>query len=266
MKPEIRERMNHLLNFLPKVSEFLMHIQKKPLLEVNKKDKIDLVTEADIGSEKMLISEIQKIFPNDSILGEESGYLQGKNSFQWILDPVDGTTNFAHGLPLFAIAIGLENTSTEQVEMGIVSVPSLNETFHAARNEGSFLNNKPIRVSNTPELIDSLLCTGFPYQKENRLELLMEYYKSVLMRSRGVRRTGSAALDLSWVACGRFDGFWEEGLKPWDMAAASILIEEAGGKLSTFDGNVFNVNTPNIIATNGKIHSHLVELFRKETI
>jgi len=266
MESEIRERANHFLNYLPKVSEFLLHTQRKPSLEIGKKGRIDLVTEADFGSEKMLIAEIQKNFPQDSILGEESGLIEGKNSYKWILDPVDGTTNFAHKLPLFAIAIGLEDISIRKIILGIVATPALNETFYAFRGEGAFLNKNRIQVSDSNELIDSLLCTGFPYEKEERMDLLLEYYKSILMRTRGVRRTGSAALDLSWVACGRFDGFWEEGLKPWDMAAPSIIIEEAGGKLSTFDGNEFTAYIPNVIATNGKIHYSLLELFREDAL
>lgn len=259
MKEDINKRFDHFIGFLPKIQAFLIETQGKAKFKIDKKGPIDLVTEADLGSEKMIVEEITTHFPDDHILGEEGSNIKGKNQYRWIIDPVDGTTNFAHRLPLYGICIGLENMESGRMEMGIVSFPAMNDTYHAIRGKGAFKNGEQIFVSDTTELINALVSTGFPYEKKLRMESVIHNLRSILLSVRDVRRTGVASLDLCWVAEGRFDAYWEENLKPWDMAAASIILEEAGGKLSTFDGNDFSVFVPNLLATNSKIHSQMMD-------
>ncbi len=259
MKEDIRKRFEHFQGFLPKIQAFLIETQNKPSFKINKKGPIDLVTEADLGSEKMVVEQISKFFPEDHIMGEEGTNFQGKNQYRWIIDPVDGTTNFAHRLPLYGICIGLENMESGRIEMGIVSFPAMHDTYYAIRGEGAYKNGNRVFVSETSELINALVSTGFPYEKKQRMESVIHNLRSMLLATRDVRRTGVASLDLCWVAEGRFDGYWEENLKPWDMAAASIIVEEAGGKLTTFDGNDFSVFVPNLLASNSIIHEKLME-------
>lgn len=259
MKEDISKRFAHFKEFLPKIQAFLIETQNKDSFEIEKKGPIDLVTEADKGSEKMVVEEILKHFPDDHILGEEGSSVRGRNQYRWIIDPVDGTTNFAHRLPLYGICLGLENIESGLIEMGIVSFPALSDTYHAIRGNGAFKNGKRIQVSKTNELINALISTGFPYDKKARIESVMQNLKSILLSVRDVRRTGVASLDLCWVAEGRFDGYWEENLKPWDMAAASIILEEAGGKITTYDGNNFSIFIPNLLATNSIIHKQMLE-------
>jgi len=258
MERDIIKRFEHFHAFLPKIQAFLIETQGKAGLKINKKGPIDLVTEADLGSEKMVIEEIRRFFPDDHIMGEEGTNYQGKNQYRWVIDPVDGTTNYAHRLPLYGICLGLENLESNRIDMGIVSFPALKDTYHAIRGKGAFKNGEQIFVSQTSELIDSLVSTGFPYEKHKRMESIIENLKSMLLSVRDVRRTGVASLDLCWVAEGRFDAYWEENLKPWDMAAASIIVEEAGGMLSTFDGNEFSISVPNLLASNSIIHQKMI--------
>lgn len=259
MERDITKRFEHFREYLPNIEAFLKETQGKAGLKIDKKGPIDLVTEADLGSEKMVIEEIRKYFPEDSILGEEGTTYEGSNPYRWIIDPVDGTTNYAHRLPLYGICLGLENLETKRIDMGIVSFPAMGEVYHAIRGKGAFKNDKKIVVSPTDHLIDALVSTGFPYEKKSRMESIIENLRSVLLSVRDVRRTGVASLDLCWVAEGRFDAYYEENLKPWDMAAASIIVEEAGGKLSTFDGNDFSIFAPNLLATNSIIHRLMMD-------
>ncbi|HMV40937.1 MAG TPA: inositol monophosphatase family protein [Leptospiraceae bacterium] len=259
MKEDIRKRFEQIYAFLPKIQAFLIHTQNKDSFEIQLKGPIDLVTEADKGSEKMLVQEILKNFPDDHILGEEGSSIKGKNQYRWIIDPVDGTTNFAHRLPLYGVCIGLENIENGHMEMGLVSFPAMSDVYYAIRGYGAFKNEKQIYVSKTNELINSLASTGFPYEKKARMESVIQNLKSVLLSVRDVRRTGVASLDLCWVAEGRFDAYWEENLKPWDMAAASIIVEEAGGRITTYDGNNFSIFMPNLVATNATIHRKFLE-------
>ncbi|MCB1158003.1 MAG: inositol monophosphatase [Leptospiraceae bacterium] len=258
MSIEIEKRFEHMLAFLPSVASFVLEIQSKVEFSISKKGDIDIVTEADLGAEKRIIEEIQKYFPEDKILGEETGLIGGEGGYKWIIDPVDGTTNFAHRLPLFAIACGLEDTRTEEVVLGIVLTPALGDVYYAKKGSGAFKNGKLITVSGEEKMINSLLCTGFPYNLMQDIEGLGNKFKHFLLKSRGVRRTGSACLDLCWLAEGRFDGFWEQNLKPWDTAAASLIIREAGGKLSDFFGDKFNHYGNTILASNGKIHEDML--------
>jgi myo-inositol-1(or 4)-monophosphatase len=231
-------------------------------IKISKKGEIDLVTEADLASEALIIERIKSYYPQHSVLAEESGnaVVAGDNNWKWIIDPLDGTTNYAHGYPCFCVTLALEHDG--EVVVGVSYDPTRNELFSAERGHGASLNNKPIRVSTTEQLSESLVVTGFPYDFKSRPNFernLMQF----MLNSRGVRRDGSAAIDMAYVACGRFDGFWEDGLNPWDIAAGVLLIEEAGGQISGYDGSKFNIYSPPILATNGLIHSQMSNILRQ---
>ena len=227
-------------------------------INVSMKGDINLVTEADLASEKLIIDRIKSHYPQHSILAEESGeavIIGGTNKWKWIVDPLDGTTNFAHGYPCFCVTLALENEG--QIVIGVTYDPTRNEMFSAEKGQGASLNNKPIRVSAAQKLADALIVTGFPYDFKQR-ENFARHLTTFLLQSRGVRRDGSAAIDMAYVACGRFDGFWEEGLNPWDVAAGLLLIEEAGGRVSYYDNSPFSIYTPPICASNGTIHDEMI--------
>jgi myo-inositol-1(or 4)-monophosphatase len=265
MQSEIQKRQKAILEFLPQVSKLLVGYFHKKNLKIDKKGKVDLVTEADKASEALITRTILKHFPDDSILGEEEGTKEGNSEFQWILDPLDGTTNFSHHIPLYAISIGLVHKESRKVLAGIIDLPSLGDTYHTMKNKGSFKNKKKIYVSSTKEMVNSLFCTGFPYRKDKEdVERILGYLRPILNDGRGVRRTGAAALDLAWLAEGKFDGFWEESLAPWDMTAGALLIEEAGGQVTNFNGEEFHPWIPNILASNGNIHKMLVQMFKSK--
>lgn len=230
-------------------------------INISMKGDINLVTEADLASEKLIIERIKSYYPKHSILAEEAGnaVVLGDSTWKWIIDPLDGTTNFAHGYPCFCVTIALEHEG--KIVLGVTFDPTRNELFAAEKGQGATLNNKPIRVSETEKLGNALLVTGFPYnfkQKENFARHLTDF----LLQSRGVRRDGSAAIDMAYVACGRFDGFWEEGLNAWDVAAGVLLIEEAGGSVTYYDGSPFSVYSPPICASNGLIHHEMLQVLR----
>jgi len=231
-------------------------------INVSKKGDINLVTEADLASEKLIIERVKSYYPKHAILAEESGdavLLEGDNKWKWIIDPLDGTTNYAHGYPCFCVTIALEHDG--EIVIGVTFDPTRNELFAAERGKGATLNNKPIRVSDTEKLSESLIVTGFPYnfkEKENFARHLTDF----LLHSRGVRRDGSAAIDMAYVACGRFDGFWEEGLNPWDVAAGYLLIEEAGGQVTYYNGEKYNIYSPPICGSNGLIHSEMLRVLK----
>jgi myo-inositol-1(or 4)-monophosphatase len=229
-------------------------------INVSKKGDINLVTEADLASEELIIERIKSYYPKHSILAEEAGnavVIGGENRWKWIIDPLDGTTNFAHGYPCFCVTIALEHDN--EIVLGVTFDPTRNEMFAAERGRGASLNGKPLRVSETEELSESLIVTGFPYDFKRR-EDFARHLTRFLVQSRGVRRDGSAAIDMAYVACGRFDGFWEEGLNPWDMAAGLLLIEESGGQVTSYDGSKFNIYRPPIVASNGLIHSQMLNV------
>lgn len=194
--------------------------------DIKKKGGIDLVTEADLASEKVILKVIRAAFPDHNILAEESGGSRAPEGPLWIVDPLDGTTNFAHHLPLFSVSIAFSLDGCTR--FGLVANPITGEVFSARKGAGAFLNGSPIHVSAGDKVSESLLVTGFPYDLADRFEGLLTRFSKVLSASQGVRRLGSAALDLCWVACGRFDGFWEENLKPWDTAAGALIACEAG--------------------------------------
>ncbi|MEE8400262.1 MAG: inositol monophosphatase family protein [Desulfobacterales bacterium] len=224
--------------------------------QINKKGAIDLVTEADVGSEGEIIRAIRDRFPDHSILAEESGLNQGSSDGQWIIDPLDGTTNFAHRVPIFAVSIAFSLKGT--IVVGIVLNPMTGELFTATAGQGATLNDKPIAVSNTAPLSESLLVTGFPYDFQENLRPLLDRFSACLCAAQGVRRLGSAALDLCFVACGRLEGYWEQNLHPWDTAAGMLIVKEAGGVVTDFGNTPFGIDQKEILATNGKIHKELL--------
>lgn len=219
----------------------------------------NLVTEVDHKSEEIIIETLQKDFPDFDILAEESGSTSTKNSeFMWVIDPLDGTTNFAHGLPIFSISIGL--IKGNEVIAGVVYDPTRDQMFLAEKGKGAFLNGKKLSVSKTKDIKKALLVTGFPYNIEENPDRCFERFIIMTRNSRAVRRLGSAALDFAYVAAGIFDGFWEVKLNPWDIAAGLLLVREAGGKVTNFIGEESDIFNPQILATNGHIHSKMIEL------
>jgi len=226
--------------------------------KVDKKGAIDLVTEADKESEKTIIGTIKKSFPDHTILAEESGLNKGKADYKWIVDPLDGTTNFAHQLGLFSISIAF--VLGDVIVMGIVLSPVTGELFTAVKGKGAELNGRPIKVSNAQKVSESLLVTGFPYDLINCFNPLMTRFSNCLKASQGIRRLGSAAMDLCFLACGRFDGFWEQNLKPWDTAAGELIAREAGATITDFSNKPFNIYKNEILATNGNVHEEMLLL------
>lgn len=230
-------------------------------LEVDFKGRVNLVTEADRSAEKIIIDTISNHFPEHQILAEESPFVENGSEFKWIIDPLDGTTNFVHGFPFFSISIGLEYR--RELILGVVSIPLMNETFRAFKDSGAFLNDKPIQVSKVEKLAGSLLATGFPYENNVNFQRNFELFRRIYPQTQGVRRAGSAAIDLCYTACGRFDGFWELDLNAWDVAAGALIVMEAGGKVINMDGSPFSVYDRQILATNGLVEAELLPIFKK---
>jgi len=223
-------------------------------LQVSNKGDIDLVTEADLASEKLIIERIKSHYPRHAILAEESGaseFVAGTGEWKWIIDPLDGTTNYAHGYPCFCVSIGLERAGT--LEIAAIYDPMRDEMFAAERGQGATLNGRRMRVSDVDDLNRAMLCTGFPYNVRERPNFARDF-ANFTMEAQAVRRDGSAAIDLAYIACGRFDGFWEDGLNAWDVAAGVLLIEEAGGMVTDFQGGKLDIYTPKVLASNGLVH------------
>lgn len=227
-------------------------------VKVKYKGKIDPVTQVDTDVEAKVISIIQKNHPDHSILAEESHekHINDK-PFRWIVDPLDGTVNFAHKVPHFALSIGLEKEG--ELILALVYNPIVNEIYMAEKGKGAFFNNKPIQVSKRTDISKCLLGTGFPYDCHQKADLYTSELKLFMEKAEGIRRPGVASLDLCYVACGRFDGFWERELKPWDVAGGILLVEEAGGKISNFKGNSYQFGMKTIIVSNGNIHEEMLQ-------
>ncbi len=230
----------------------------------NKEGVNNLVTEADHASEKAIIDVIHRHFPDHHILSEETGEIILNSNYKWIIDPIDGTINFAHGIPLNCVSIAVEHHG--EIIMAAVYNPHLHEFYFAEKGKGATLNDKPIRVSEQTRAINACLVTGFPYTYINSPNGPLEIFERFVRKGVPVRRLGSAAIDLCWVAAGRFDGFYEHKLEPWDSAAGYLIVEEAGGKVTDLTGSKFSVYQHKVLATNGKIHDEMVELInnRKE--
>ena len=232
-------------------------------LRIDKKGAIDLVTEADMAVERRFRAFIGERFPDHAILAEELGGPAPGTSARhcWIYDPIDGTTNFAHGLPIFCASLALEIDGV--VSVGAIYDPTRNELFTAERGGGAYLNGRRLQVTQAGALIDALLCTGFHYDIHGSGEAVLELFGAFVRRARAVRRLGSAALDLCYVAAGRFDGFWEDPLKPWDVAAGALIVEEAGGVLSGLDGEPFDVRKGSLACANPALHPQLLAVIRE---
>lgn len=229
--------------------------------QVTYKGVINIVTEADLMAEDHLRKRIQAKFPHHDILAEESPEMRSGSDSRWIIDPLDGTTNYAHGYPVFCVSVALEVKGN--IALGVVYNPMLDELFFARKGEGAFLNGRTLSVSRTDELTRSLLATGFPYDIRESKDNNMSYFESMAFKAQAIRRAGSAALDLAYVAAGRFDGFWELKLAPWDTAAGWLLVEEAGGLVTDLRGAPYHLKAPHILASNGGIHPAMMDVLNQ---
>lgn len=230
-------------------------------LRIDKKGAIDLVTEIDLQIERDFRAMIAERFPTHVVLGEELGSSadrEAASAFCWVFDPVDGTTNYAHGLPIFCSSLALEIDG--ELAVGAIYDPTRRELFTAERGHGAWLNGAPLKVSTADALIDALLVTGFHYGIQRDPEELVSLFREFITKARAVRRLGSAALDLAYVAAGRFDGYWESKIQPWDVAAGALIVAEAGGTVTTIDGAPFRSRAGNVIATNGPLHPHVLDV------
>ena len=234
------------------------------LIKVATKQPNDFVTEVDKAAEAAIIETLQEAYPGYGILAEESGATAGKGGrdeeFQWIIDPLDGTTNFIHGMPQYAVSIALAREGI--IEQAVVFDPNRNELFTASKGAGAFLNERRIRVSRRTKLQDALLGTGFPYRSFNQIDTYLAIFRELAEKTAGMRRPGAASLDLAYVACGRYDGFWEFGLSPWDMAAGALLISEAGGLVSDLRGETSYLETGNLVAGTPKVFAPLLKIIQ----
>ena len=221
----------------------------------------DFVTEIDKAAEEAVIEVLRKAYPDHAILAEESG-ASGKSEYEWIIDPIDGTTNFIHGFPQYAVSIGLRHKGI--ITQAVIFDPTRNELYTATRGRGAFLNDQRIRVSKRAHLKDALIGTGFPFREVDNIDEYLRTFRRATYETAGLRRAGAAALDLAYVACGRLDGFWEAGLAPWDMAAGSLLVLEAGGLIGDYDGEAEYLQTGEVVCGNPKVFAQLLQLVQKE--
>lgn len=222
------------------------------------KGEADLVTKADRASESLIVEHIRQFWPDHDLIGEEGSRTETGSDYRWYVDPLDGTTNFAHGYPVFCVSLGLDFRG-ERIA-GVVYDPNRDEMFAAAKGSGTILNGKPAQVSKTARLKESLIATGFPSHKRHKNPNI-NFYHQLTLRSHGVRRAGSAALDLCYVACGRYDAFWEFNLNPWDTAAGVLIVQEAGGKVTNFSGQPFTIDSRQVMASNTILHDELLHEF-----
>jgi myo-inositol-1(or 4)-monophosphatase len=229
-------------------------------IEIGYKGRIDVITSVDLQCEREIIRIIHAAFPDHAILAEEESIEARESKYKWIVDPLDGTVNYSHGFPMFSSSIGLEVEG--EMVLGVVYDPMRDELFTAKRGEGAFLNGRPIRVSETVHVEQSLLSTGFSYHIREIENKNLDHFARFALRAQSIRRTGSATLDLCYVAMGRLDGFWEMNLFPWDMAAAGLILEEAGGQLSLTDGEPFSLYRNEIVGSNGSIHREMLEILK----
>lgn len=227
---------------------------------VLKKGPIDFVTEIDLKSERLILDRIRSAYPDHRVVAEETGANRNESPFNWLIDPLDGTTNYAHGFPAFCVSIAVECRG--ELETGVIYDPIADELFWALRGSGAFLNDQPIRVSDKTSLGESLLGTGFSYDLEG-MRINLRLFHEFMVRAAGVRRVGSAARDLSYAACGRFDAVWEVQLHPWDVAAGMLLVKEAGGKVTDFEGGPCTPRDQRILLSNGRIHDAMLEVLKE---
>ena len=230
-------------------------------IDVSHKGAIDLVTDVDLASERLIRDRISTHYPRHQVLAEEGGLASAASEYRWVVDPLDGTTNYAHGYPCFAVSIALEYR--QELILGVVYDPARDELFAAERGGGAMLNNRTIHVSSTGELGSSLLSTGFPYDIRSSKLTNLDNWANFSMTAQAIRRDGAAAIDLCYVACGRYDGFWELNLGPWDSAAGALIVAEAGGRITNFSGKEFSIYKPEALASNGRIHEQMIEVIAK---
>ena len=242
-----------------KAGEILMKYQNEGFTIDTKRNEIDIVTEADISSEKYVVSALSETFPEDAILAEEGSEKKGGSGYTWVIDPLDGTTSFSHKFPFFAVAIALVDADNKPI-VGLVYAPKLNEFFCAAEGHGSYLNDVKLQVSQTKEMHKSLIGIGFPYNRREIMPRLMTRLSNVLHKAHDVRRSGSAALDICYVACGRYEAYFEEGLKAWDTAASVIILREAGGLVTNYSKGQFDIFVPEIVGSNQLVHDQIVQV------
>ncbi|MCB0284190.1 MAG: inositol monophosphatase [Calditrichaeota bacterium] len=257
--------MNELLNTAQtaakKAGKILMeNFGKVKSADIRKKSQTDFLSYVDEQSEKVIINTIRAAFPDHSILAEESGADNQKNNYTWIIDPLDGTTNYLKSIPVFAVSIAVE--FQKEIVAGVILDPVHNDLFYAAKGKGAFLNGNPVRVSQETNINESFFATGFPFKLKHKVPDYLNAFKNLFDHSVGARRMGAAAIDLAYVACGKFDGFWEIGLKPWDMAAGEILIREAGGIVTDFWNQPNHLNNSHLLTGNPEIHRQMGELIR----
>lgn len=233
----------------------LRNMNRLPDIKIHTKGSNDFVSEVDHQAEQSIISIIQKAYPSHAILAEESGQHKG-DECQWIIDPLDGTTNYLHGVPQFSVSIAMQENN--KLQLGVVYDPLKEELFCATRGDGATLNNRRIRVSNQRDIAGSLIGTGLPYRADQELDIYLATLRALLQKTSGIRRAGSAALDLAYVAAGRFDGFWEFGLNTWDIAAGVILVQEAGGLVSDMQGGHKFMESGNVVAANTQLYKNLI--------
>lgn len=231
-------------------------------IDVEHKGSINLVTDVDLASERLIREAISTHYPRHEVLGEEGGLSDSGSEYRWIVDPLDGTTNYAHGYPIFCVSIALECKG--EIELGVVYDPMRDELFAAEQGGGATLNNRAIHVSKTAELIQGLLSTGFPYDIKTSKLTNLDHWANFAMNAQALRRDGAAALDLCYVACGRFDGFWELNLSPWDTAAGALIVTEAGGRVTNFSDGAFSNYKPEVVASNGLIHGSMLEVLKMQ--
>lgn len=250
-----------MLNFAIRVAQEagrLLRDRVGTKIDVSHKGAINIVTDVDIASERLIREAIATHYPRHQVLAEEGGLAESLSEYRWVIDPLDGTTNYAHGYPVFCVSIALEYQG--ETILGVVYDPMREELFAAERGGGATLNHRPIHVSSTDSLMQSMLSTGFPYDIRTSTLTNLDHWANFAMNAQALRRDGAAAIDLCYVACGRFDGFWELNLSPWDMAAGALIVTEAGGRVTDFSGGDFSIYKPEIIANNGLIHNRMVEV------
>ena len=253
-----------MLNFAVRVARDagrLLRDRVGTTFDIGHKGSINLVTDVDLASERLIREAISTYYPRHEILAEEGGLSESSSEYRWIVDPLDGTTNYAHGYPIFCVSIALE-CKGEPV-LGVVYDPMRDELFTAERGAGATLNNRPIRVSKIDDLMQGILSTGFPYDITTSKLTNLGHWANFAMNAQALRRDGSAALDLCYVACGRFDGFWELNLSPWDTAAGMLIVTEAGGRVTDFSGGPFSNYKPEAVASNGLIHDRMIDVLAK---
>jgi len=252
-----------MLNFAIRVAKDagrLLRDRVGTRIDIGHKGSINIVTDVDLASERLIREAISTYYPRHEILAEEGGLSESGSEYRWIVDPLDGTTNYAHGYPIFCVSIALECKG--QIVLGVVYDPMRDELFAAEHGGGAALNNRPIRVSGTAELMQGLLSTGFPYDIKTSKLTNLDHWANFAMSAQALRRDGAAALDLCYVACGRFDGFWELNLSPWDTAAGTLIVTEAGGRVTNFTGGPFSNYELQVVASNGLIHDRMIEVLK----